>query len=269
MVGRTVKSISFDARKARKEAKKSAFQASKSAETAFYRSLKKVAQNSGQIIEAYTVGASITDLKRMTKLLEDYAEAITPWAKRQSLKLLDSISKTNKRQFKKESVKLGKALQAGVGEGETGRVAMALMNEQVALIKSIPIETGLRAQKIAADNFLQGTRAVPDKEIVDRLKKEMGMSTEVAVNRAKLIARTETARASASFVQARAVSLGSKGYIWRASMDGATRESHAEMNGKYVPYGPPPLLSDGTRTHAGEIYNCRCYQDPVLPDLDD
>jgi uncharacterized protein with gpF-like domain len=40
------------------------------------------------------------------------------------------------------------------------------------------------------------------------------------------------------------------------------------MNGKFVYYDKPPTLSDGTTTHAGEIYNCRCYKDPVLPEPD-
>lgn len=97
----------------------------------------------------------------------------------------------------------------------------------------------------------------------------MERSTQVAVNRAKLIARTETARANAAFVQVRASSVGAKGYIWRTTMDGAERESHAEMNGEFVSYDSVPTLSDGTRGHAGTFPNCRCWQDPVLPeDLD-
>ncbi len=92
------------------------------------------------------------------------------------------------------------------------------------------------------------------------------MTAEVAVNRAKLIARTETARANSSFVQARAAAIGAKGYIWRTTMDGAERESHAEMNGEYVEYAHPPILTDGTTGHAGTFPNCRCYQDPVLPE---
>jgi uncharacterized protein with gpF-like domain len=44
------------------------------------------------------------------------------------------------------------------------------------------------------------------------------------------------------------------------------RESHKAMNGKFVRWDSPPTLSDGTTTHAGQIYNCRCYPDPVLPE---
>lgn len=289
MVGRTIRSLSFDARKAKREQSKSKFKASSNAEREFYRALKKVAQNSGHILEAYTEGASITDMKKMTKALEDYSKQIEPWATRQAMKLLEQVSRSNRRAYQKNSKAMGRALREGVARDDVGDVAMALLHEQVGLIKSIPLEVGFRAQRIAAENFLRGSRAHVDPAIVQRflqerrsniamhnyfarlsgekeLKEEMERSTEVAVNRAKLIARTETARANSAFVQARAAAVGAKGYIWRTTMDGAEREAHAKMNGQYVEYTKPPRLSDGTVGHAGTFPNCRCWQDPVLPD---
>lgn len=289
MVGRTIRSLSFDAKKASREKHKNKYKASNSAERDFFRSLKKVAEQSGHIVDAYTNGADITNLKRMTKALNEYSEQIGPWAVRQSTKLLEAVSRSNFRAYQRQSKAMGKALQMGVARKEMGVVATALMNEQVALIKSLPIEAGLRAQRIAAENYLKGTRAQVDPETVERFikerrdsiemynlfaqesgspefKEEMERSTEVAVNRARLIARTETARANASFVQERAAAVGSRGYIWRTTMDGAERHSHAEMNGKYVEYASPPRLSDGTRGHAGTFPNCRCWQDVVLPE---
>lgn len=291
MVSRTIKSIAFDAKKAEREKKKNKFKASSSAERDFYRALRRVAEQSGHIVDAYTNGANITDLKKMTKALQDYSEGIGPWARRQSEKLLEAVSRSNARAYSNQSKLMGRALKAGVANREVGPVAVALMNEQVALIKSLPIEAGLRAQRIAAENFLKGTRAQVDPELVERFlkerrdtielynlfaeqsgtaqfKEEMERSTEVAVNRARLIARTETARSNASFVQARAQSVGAQGYIWRTTMDGAERESHAQMNGKYVEYANPPRLSDGTQGHAGSFPNCRCYQEPVLLEED-
>lgn len=266
MVGKTIRSLSFDARKADRESTKNKFKSSAQAEKEFYRALKRVAQQAGHIVDAFTMGATITDIKQMTKVLNDYSIQIEPWARRQAAKLLETVSNSNIRAYQRQSKAMGKALEMGVGQGETGRVALALLNEQVELIKSLPIEAGLRAQDIAQQNFINGQRAIPDPEIVAQLKEEMGMSTEVAVNRAKLIARTETARANASFVQARAQSVGVEGYIWRTTMDGAERESHARMNGRFIKYSSAPTLSDGTTGHAGTFPNCRCYQEPVLPE---
>ncbi len=267
-MGRTIRSLSFDAKKETKAKSKNKFKASSSAERDFYSALRKVAKASGHIVESHTDGAKILNEEGMVRALKNYSEMLTPWAQRQSLKLLQRVNKSNERAYSRESKLIGKSLKLGVGEANVGKVGMALLNEQVELIKSLPLEAGLRAQKIAADNFFHGTRAVPDQSVIDRLTKEMGMTTEVAVNRAKLIARTETARANSSFVQARAAAIGAKGYIWRTTMDGAERESHAEMNGEYVDYEHPPILSDGTTGHAGTFPNCRCYQDPVLPELE-
>jgi SPP1 gp7 family putative phage head morphogenesis protein len=93
-------------------------------------------------------------------------------------------------------------------------------------------------------------------------------TTNVTESRAMLIARTEVAKANASINEARALSVGSEGYIWRTAGDADVRESHAEMDGQYVAWSDPPTLSDGTTTHAGAIYNCRCYSESVLPTRD-
>lgn len=265
MVGRTIRSISFDAKK--KDHEK--FKSNNTAERDFYRALKKVAQKSGHLVDIHTEGAEIKNDAQLQKALATYAKQLEPWARRQSARMLSKVSNSNKRAYKNKSRAIGQALKAGVAEQETGAVAMALLNEQVALIQSIPVEAGLRAQKIAADNFLLGRRAEVDQSLVDQLKQEMGMSTQVAVNRAKLIARTETARANASFVQARANAIGVTHYRWITTMDGGERESHRKMNGKIIPYDRPPNLSDGTTGHAGTFPNCRCYQEPVLPILDE
>lgn len=261
MVSRTRRSIAFDAKKKSREQ----FKMSSSAEKEFYRALKKVAQKSGHIVDIHSDGAALRDEADMLETLAKYSKKLEPWARRQSEKLLAKVLNSNKRAYNQQSKAMGKALQLGVASRETGQVAMALLNEQVALIQSIPLEAGLRAQKIAAENFIYGRRAVPDQSIVDQLKEEMGMSTEVAVNRAKLIARTEAARANASFTQARAQSVGSTHYRWITTMDGAERSSHAKMNGKIIAYNKPPTLSDGTTGHAGTFPNCRCYQEPILP----
>lgn len=260
-MGKTIKSFAF------KDAKdqRNRLRYNKAAERDFFRALKRVAENSGKIVKRYTKGATIKDREAMTEALKKYSETIEPWAIRQAEKLLNRVGRVNRVALSEQSKTMAELLRSGVAEKDTGFTALSLLYEQVELIKSLPLEAGLRAQEIASKNFLEGNRAVPDQDVINRLVNEMGMSTEVAVNRARLIARTETARANASFTQARAQAVGVTEYIWRASMDGATRKSHAEMDGKVVRYDSPPTLSDGTTTHAGEIWNCRCYAEPILP----
>ena len=92
------------------------------------------------------------------------------------------------------------------------------------------------------------------------------LSTEdVSEAKARLIARTEVSRSAANLVEARATYAGSDGYVWRTSGDADVRDSHREMEGKYVRWSSPPTL-DGMKGHAGTLPNCRCFAEPVFPD---
>jgi SPP1 gp7 family putative phage head morphogenesis protein len=95
---------------------------------------------------------------------------------------------------------------------------------------------------------------------------------------AALIARTEVSKSQTALTQARAEALGLNWYIWRTSEDSRVRSSHDFMEGVLVRWSDPPnpeLLDPdfkGKKTygkyHAGNIFNCRCYPEPVV-DIDD
>lgn len=250
-----IRSLTLDVKKV--EGK---FKPSTTAERRFYAALKKVARASGHIVEAHVDGTTIKYPAQMQRALEDYSKLITPWAARQSKRLLEQVAKTNKRNYQKASRAIGAELRLHVAEADVGAVATQLMVEQVGLIKSIPIEAGLRAQQLALESITStGARA-------SEIAKELQRTTGVTESRARLIAVTETARANASFTQSRAVAVGAQGYYWRATMDEATRPSHRKMNGKKIYYSEIPTLDDGTHGHAGTFPNCRCYQEPFFED---
>lgn len=247
-----------------KTVKAKQFQPSKSAESDFYRQLKKVAKASSHIVESHVDGHKITNPREMQKALEGYSKLIEPWAARQSAKMLGQIGKRNETAWKKNSKVIAAALKTGVAEQTTGLTALTLMREQVGLIKSIPTEAGLRAQKLATEAFFNGTRA-------DEIADELARTNEVTESRAMLIARTEVARSNASINQARAISVGSRNYIWRNSGDGAVREAHKKYHGKNLDgmmfsWDAPPTLDDGTTGHPGTFPNCRCYAEAVFDD---
>jgi SPP1 gp7 family putative phage head morphogenesis protein len=251
------------------------FDPSKAAQDRFFKQLKKVAKEASRIVKRHSDGAHVKDPKKMQAELDAYAEKlkVSGWAARQSAAMLKTVSDSNERAYKRHSKAMAKALSDNVAASDVGDAAFVLLQEQVGLIQSIPVEAGLRAQEIAARNFLEGTRAVPDQSVIDELVNEMGLTAEVAINRAKLIARTETARANATFVQARANAVGSTQYIWRNSGDGAVRESHRiyhghKLDGMKFSWAQPPTLDDGMTGHPGTFPNCRCYAEPILPDLD-
>lgn len=265
-----MRSFTFDARPKMKTVK-GKFKPSPSAEREFAKSLKKIARASAHVVEQHVGpdGVSLFDTPEMNRLLEQYSKKIGPWARTQSAKMLAQVQKSNKRAYQNKSKALSTAITLEADDSHIGIIARALLEEQVALIKSIPIEAGRRAQEIALKNILSGTRARPDEDTVAQLQKEMGMSEEVAINRAKLIARTETARANAAINQVRAMSVGSGQYRWHNSGDASVRHSHKTLRGKRLQgmifsWDDPPTLDDGMTGHPGTFPNCRCFAEPVF-----
>lgn len=247
--------MTFDAIRKRR----SSFAVSNAIERQYERELRKIAKVSGQLVESHIDGAEIIDEPSMLKALADYSRIITPWAIRKSSDIIRQIDARNRKAWESTANKIGKSLRKEVYNTPIGFVAQQLLNEQVTLIKSLPIQAGERAQKLALQAAIDGSRA-------DVVKEDLLNTTSVTESRAMLIARTEVAKSNATINRARALSIDSDQYIWRTMGDGDVRDSHAEVDGKVFNWNDPPTLSDGTTTHPGEIYNCRCYAEPVLPE---
>lgn len=173
--------------------------------------------------------------------------------------MIAEVMKRDERGWVTTGKEIGRELRRELSSTPMQAAMQTLLQEQVDLITSLPTEAAERVHELTREMVMRSGRA---SEIVDEIMK----TGEVTKSRANLIARTETARTSATITMRRAESIGSKGYIWRTAEDSDVRPSHRKMNGQFVPWGPPPLLSDGTRAHAGMIYNCRCYMEPVIPD---
>lgn len=266
-----VRSLTLDASKRQKKTLKGKFKPSPTAERQFLASLKKIAKASAGIVNSHVDvdGVGIENMPQMQKQLEAYSKKLTPWARAQSTKLLEQVQRSNKRAYQNKSKAIGEEITLEANDSHIGIIARALMEEQVALIRSIPLEAGRRAQDIALKSVLTGQRAAPDQDTIAELQKQMGMTEEVAINRATLIARTETARSNAAINQARAMSVGSSQYRWHNSGDAAVRHSHKFLRGKRLQgmifsWDDPPTLDDGMTGHPGTFPNCRCFAEPVF-----
>ncbi|EHK4052283.1 minor capsid protein, partial [Shigella flexneri] len=146
-----------------------------------------------------------------------------------------------------------------VESAPVGQVMQSIIAEQVKYIKSLPLEAADRVYDIqnkAIEAVVTGGRA-------EQFAKEIASTGDVAKSRADLIARTELGRATGALDMARAIAIGSDGYIWRTADDGDVRDSHDHMKGKFVRWDSPPTL-DGMTGHAGELPNCRCYKEIVF-----
>ena len=197
-------------------------------------------------------------LPTIEQLLRRYAEALTPWAERTAAEMLTEVNRRDESAWMQNAADLSRAVRQEIRTAPTGATMQALMAEQVTLIKSIPLDAAQRVHKLTIEGIEDSTRA-------SEISKAIRASGDVAKSRADLIARTEVARTASTLTEARALHVGSPGYFWRTSDDGDVRESHREMEGKFVAWNDPPTL-DGMKGHAGQFPNCRCYPEPVIPE---
>lgn len=229
-------------------------------ENDYLRHLKEVTRHIDSIVRGF-VRTNEVETHAIEEMLNRYADFLRPWAQRVSYKMIQEVSKKNDKAWIALSRTLGTALAEEIKSAPTGQIARELMEAQVDLITSLPRDAAQRIQKLAFESVANGTR-------VPELIPEILASGEVSYSRAKLIARTEIARSQSTFTMARAKHVGSTHYIWRTSMDSSVRQSHREMEGKIIAYDEEPVLSDGTKTHAGCIYNCRCFPEPIITEED-
>lgn len=174
--------------------------------------------------------------------------------------MVADVARRNLRGWEQVSQDMAHSLRSELAQAPTGAYYSQLMREQVGLITSLPLQAAERIQEMTTAGIASGRRA---EDLVGAI---LGQGP-ITASRARLIARTEVARAASTFTQARARYAGSEGYIWRTSGDGDVRDTHRKMNGKFVYWDAPPKTDKNLAPyHAGCGPNCRCYPDPVLPE---
>jgi len=234
----------------------------RNAEAQYRRQLGPISKTIGRIIGSYGPDVLIANPGSVTRLLHElsvYAQLLEPWGLRIAERMTADVERRNLRAWKAHSADMSRLLRREILETPTGGVFQNLVEAQAAKIKELPLEAGERIQKLTIEAMLDGSRAA-------EIAKEIMRSGEVSASSAATLARTTVGTASTALVEARAVAVGSIGYIWRTSRDASVRKSHKDMEGRFVPWSLRPEL-DGRRVHAGEDYNCRCHPEPVLPTL--
>lgn len=228
----------------------SAFVASRAAERAYERKLRSVA-------ERIRTTLATTKPEQAEKALREYAELIGPWAAQSAATMLATVDRKNRDSFLREAARAGIDMRILLASPGVGYAARDRIAENVRLIKSIVTHSADDVAKLVRESMATGMRA-------EDLAKRIEHVGEVSKSRARTIAATEVSKAGTALTRARAESVGSEGYIWRTARDGAVRDSHRAMEGKFVRWDSPPTL-DGMTGHAGEFPNDRCYPEPVIP----
>jgi SPP1 gp7 family putative phage head morphogenesis protein len=198
----------------------------------------------------------------MQRLLDRYAEALTPWAERISMRMLLEVDERDREAWRT----LGNAISHGMANliqrTPVGTAMKKLLDEQVTIITSLPTEAGKRVHELTLKGLEDSTRA-------REISKEIERTGDVTESRAILIARTEVARTSSVLIETRAQAAGLTHYIWRTAHDGTVRPGHKAMEGKVCEWANPPAVVENGKImhfHAGQIWNCRCYPEPIIID---
>lgn len=241
-------------------AERRTFASTRRAQTSYARALRRIARHVGDIVVGLggeDPRAASADIERA---LRSYAEVVRPWARTQGRRMVAEVSRRDEAVWRSLAATMSRELRTEIAEAPIGELLRGLLREQEDLITSIPLEAARRVHALALEGTASGARAGEIREMILS-------SGEVARSRAELIARTETARASSGLVEARARHVGSEGYVWRTAEDLDVRKLHRQHAGKFFRWDDPPIAgSSGERAHAGQIYNCRCYPEPVIPE---
>ena len=232
----------------------------KAIEQRYGMQLKKVAEQVRKIIDPFDP-EDLSQAPMIQNLLRAYADMLQDWAIRTASNMLMDVALRDEQNWKVIAKEMGVELRREIEHAPTGEIMRSLLAEQVGLIQSIPRDAAERVHRLTLESISDGVRA-------SEIAKEIMASGDVAKSRAMLIARTEVTRTATTLTQARAMHIGSDGYIWRTTGDGDVRSDHQILNGKFFAWDNPPVADkrSGARAHPGCIYNCRCYPEPVLPD---
>jgi SPP1 gp7 family putative phage head morphogenesis protein len=231
------------------------------AEAQYRRQLVGVGKQVGSLIRGFAPGGVITNLEGLTAVLNRYAEILKPWARAITFNMHASVARRDLVTWEERGKEMSRALRKELLWAPTGEAMRAAMEEQVTLITSLPIEAAQRVHKIAREQILNSER-------YPELQKEIMRSGHVTESRARLIARTETARTASLLTESRARYVGSTHYIWHSVGDSDVRPRHRKLNGHVFAWDDPPVSGEsGERSHPGQIYNCRCFAEPIIPDV--
>lgn len=154
-------------------------------------------------------------------------------------------------------VTLSPAILTGAGRD----VLEATIKANVALIQSIP-EQYFKQIEGAVMRSIQNGRGLSE------LQPEIERIGSVTKERAALIARDQTSKATAALNRIRMETVGIRKFKWLHSGGGKEpRRLHKEtLNGKIYSMDDPPVIDDrtGERGFPGQLINCRCRMVPVL-----
>lgn len=161
-------------------------------------------------------------------------------------------------------------IPVNLSEGSKQRMADQYTDNMDLWIKKFVEEEIQELRGKVEDNALEGYR-------FDKLVAVIQNRYSVSQNKAKFLARQETALFVSKFRKERFTESGVKRYKWSTSHDERVRpapwvkgkarlDNHRILDGKIFFYDDPPVvdMATGRRANPGEDFNCRCVDIPIL-----
>lgn len=241
------------------------FRVAKVLEKQFASALVGIGRMCGQLVNGFIERGKVTDVPSLKASLDNYANAISPWAEAVVKRMQQQAALRDMTAWRRLGASIGRNLQREVEDVNIGGPLLQLRIEHVQLIKSIPFDAAQRVSELAMGALYSGRRA---EDITDEILKQ----GRVSIGKARTLARTAVSTTASNLTMVRAVHIGSEGYFWRGIMDSDERKMHVALEGKFIDWQRPPVAGKGKggvdmRYHAGCGPNCRCYCDPVIPDV--
>jgi len=217
-----------------------------------------------QIGEGDTVEAIASKLDNLGN-----SEAFTDWAQSLARTFVTNTLEENAKTWRQAARMSGQGQEINAMlqrelSGPVGDLVRAMIDDNAKYIKSVPQDVAQRLTNHVASQAQSGSRTAYK---TTEFKEYVGNMSDW---HAKLISRTESAKAMSALTQARAEYTGHDWGIWHTAEDGRVRKSHKKMDDVLFRFSDKPapeeLVGEKSAGHygPGEIYNCRCYAEPVI-----
>lgn len=155
----------------------------------------------------------------------------------------------------------GLSLKTSVVPKGMEEIAQAIINENVTLIKSIPV-------KYLTDVSGAVMRSITTNAGLESLIKVVNKYSDATERRVKNIALDQTRKAYNTINKARMQALGVKQYEWvHSSGSRHPRKYHLDvLNGQIFDFDNPPIIdpATGEKGIPGQLINCGCTMTPVI-----
>ena len=229
----------------------------RNAEVWYARQLRAVSRHIGKLAEPFADSTNPSAVAEFERMMQRYSEILHPWAEVQAERLIADVSRRDAMAWFNVARRLGISLRDMIENTPLGQEIRQLLDTQVGLITSLPLDAARRVQEQALGAVTGGLRNVG-------LRDAIRSTSDVSLSRATLIARTETARAASVISTTRARSIGVTHFIWETARDVDVRPLHQKYQSKIYAYDDPPILDDGRPGLPGTIWNCRCWSNPII-----